>query len=125
MKIEVLEEAKEDLISGYHFYEKQSPGLGSYFLDSLYSEIDSLLLYAGIHRVILDRTAAFPIGFHLQSITVSRTIPFAFAPSLIADAIRLWPGNDCRPPKSLSTGKWHEDCLIMLLPMGKLVLWQA
>lgn len=27
------------------------PGLGSYFLDSLYSDIESLNLYAGIHRV--------------------------------------------------------------------------
>jgi hypothetical protein len=23
----------------------------------------------------------------------------------------------------MSTEKWHEDCLIMLLPVGKLVLW--
>jgi hypothetical protein len=30
MKIEILEAAKEDLISGYQFYEKQSPGLGSH-----------------------------------------------------------------------------------------------
>lgn len=36
MKIEILDEAKEDLIAGHHFYEEQSPGLGSYFLDSLF-----------------------------------------------------------------------------------------
>ena len=44
MRIEILDDAKEDLIDGFHFYEEQSPGLGSYFLDSLFSDIDSLLL---------------------------------------------------------------------------------
>jgi hypothetical protein len=29
------------------FYERQETGLGWYFLDSLFSDIDSLLLYAG------------------------------------------------------------------------------
>ncbi len=42
MKLHVLDSAKDDLVGGYHFYEEQSPGLGSYFLDSLFSEIDSL-----------------------------------------------------------------------------------
>ena len=50
MKIEILAAAKDDLIEGYYFYEKQRKGLGSYFLDSLFSDIDSLQLYAGIHR---------------------------------------------------------------------------
>jgi uncharacterized protein YndB with AHSA1/START domain len=51
MTIEVLDDAKDDLIDGFHFYAEQSPGLGSYFLDSLFADIDSLLLYAGIHRL--------------------------------------------------------------------------
>lgn len=54
MRIEILDDANEDLIDGFHFYEEQSLGLGSYFLDSLFSDIDSLLLYAGIHRVVYD-----------------------------------------------------------------------
>ena len=33
MRIEVLDDAKNDLVDGFHFYEEQSPGLGSYFLD--------------------------------------------------------------------------------------------
>ena len=41
MKIEILDEAEADLIEGYHFYEAQDAGLGSYFLDSLFSDIDS------------------------------------------------------------------------------------
>ena len=44
MRIEILDEAESDLIEGFHFYDGQEPGLGSYFLDSLFSDIDSLLL---------------------------------------------------------------------------------
>lgn len=51
MKIKILESASKDLKKGYLFYEKISPGLGNYFLDSLFSDIDSLLLYAGIHSI--------------------------------------------------------------------------
>ena len=50
MRIEILDEAQEDLIQGFHFYEGREAGLGAYFLDSLFSDIDSLLVYAGIHQ---------------------------------------------------------------------------
>ncbi len=49
MKIKILEEAGQDLIDGFTFYEAQESGLGDYFLDSLFSDIDSLQLFAGIH----------------------------------------------------------------------------
>lgn len=49
MRIELLDEAEEDLFRGARFYERQAPGLGEYFLDSLFADIDSLQLYAGIH----------------------------------------------------------------------------
>ena len=32
MTIELLDEVKDDLVAGYHFYEDQSARLGSYFL---------------------------------------------------------------------------------------------
>jgi hypothetical protein len=44
VKIEILDEAEADLIEGYRFYEAQDAGLGYYFLDSLFSDIDSLLI---------------------------------------------------------------------------------
>jgi hypothetical protein len=52
MRVEILDAAKDDLIAGFHFYEEQSAGLGSYFLDSIFAEIDSLLLHAGIQKVV-------------------------------------------------------------------------
>ncbi|RJX25445.1 MAG: type II toxin-antitoxin system RelE/ParE family toxin [Desulfurivibrio sp.] len=49
MKIKLLSSALEDLSRGRLFYEKQAEGLGEYFFDSLFSDIDSLMLYGGIH----------------------------------------------------------------------------
>ena len=66
MKIQILASAVNDLADGRRFYERQSAGLGEYFLDSLFSDIDSLALYAGIHR------KAF--GFHRL---LSRRFPYA------------------------------------------------
>jgi plasmid stabilization system protein ParE len=50
LKIKILASALEDLSKGYRFYERQGPGLGEYFYDSIFSDIDSLILYAGIHQ---------------------------------------------------------------------------
>jgi len=49
MKIRILSSAINDLEEAGLFYEKQGVGLGDYFFDSLFSDIDSLTLYAGIH----------------------------------------------------------------------------
>ncbi len=52
MKIVILPSARDDLADGFRFYENQGEGLGGYFLESLFSDIDSLHLYAGIHRIV-------------------------------------------------------------------------
>lgn len=67
MKIQILKSASQDLIDGYRFYEKQSEGLGSYFLDTLYSDIDSLAIHGGIH----------PICFNKYNRSLSKRFPFA------------------------------------------------
>ncbi|NTW54670.1 MAG: type II toxin-antitoxin system RelE/ParE family toxin [Chlorobaculum sp.] len=51
MRVLVLEEATTDLADGYRFYEGQANGLGEYFLDSLWSDIQSLRLSGGIHSI--------------------------------------------------------------------------
>ena len=90
MKFEILDEAKEDLISGYYFDEKQSSGLGSYFLDSLYSDIDSLLLYAGIHRVMMGSHRCLSLRF-----------PFAIYYRIENETIRIRAVLDCRQRPAL------------------------
>jgi hypothetical protein len=44
MKIQILDEAEQDLVDGFRFYDVQHAGLGDYFLDSLFSDIDALQL---------------------------------------------------------------------------------
>lgn len=66
-KIRLLDEAYLDLQVGHRFYEKQAPGLGGYFLDSLISDIDSLAVYAGIH----------PTCFGSYHRMLSKRFPFA------------------------------------------------
>ncbi len=48
MKIQFLDIAKEDLVDGYLFYERQAEGLGAYFLDSLFSDVESIQINAGV-----------------------------------------------------------------------------
>ena len=66
MKIKILSSAIEDLHDGRLFYDKQGEGLGEYFFDSLFSDIDSLVLYGGIHIKVF--------GYHRM---LSKRFPYA------------------------------------------------
>ena len=55
MKVKILSSANQDLIDGYYFYNKIKSDLGAYFLDSLFSDIDSLEFYGGIHLIYLGK----------------------------------------------------------------------
>ena len=85
MRVRVLDSAKEHLIEGFHFYEQQTQGLGIYFIDSLFAEIDSLALYGGIHPIFL--------GFHRS---ISKRFPFAIYYLLAGDEVRVHAVLDCR-----------------------------
>lgn len=86
MRIEILESARDDLISGMAFYETQRNGLGAYFLDSLFSDIESLLLFSGIHPIHFDR-------YHRL---LSKRFPFAIYYRTEGDLIRIHAVLDCR-----------------------------
>ena len=45
----VLKEAGDDLKDGHAFYSQMEVGVGYYFWDSLIADIESLIIYAGIH----------------------------------------------------------------------------
>jgi plasmid stabilization system protein ParE len=85
VKIEILDEAQQDLIEGFHFYESREPGVGSYFLDCLFSDIDSLLLFAGIHQIVY--------GYHRS---LSKRFPFAIYYDVVDELIRVHAVLDCR-----------------------------
>jgi plasmid stabilization system protein ParE len=73
MKLRLLTSAFNDLASGRDFYERQGEDLGKYFLDSLFSDIDSLVLYAGIHRKVhgfnrlLSRRFPYAIYYQIET----------------------------------------------------------
>ena len=85
MRITILSSGEEDLEEGSRFYEAQSPGLGSYFLDSLYSDIDSLAYFGGIHQIVF--------GYHRQ---LSKRFPFAVYYRIIDDLVVIFAVLDCR-----------------------------
>jgi hypothetical protein len=40
VRIEILDQAEQDLLEGFHFYEDQEPGLGAYFLTNLFQMLN-------------------------------------------------------------------------------------
>ncbi len=69
MKVKLLSTALEDLYEARLFYERQGEGLGEYFFDSLFSDIDSLILMLGVTRKYLVIIECWPKGFLTQFIT--------------------------------------------------------
>jgi hypothetical protein len=65
MNVVILEDATEDLESGAQFYESCATGVGDYFLDSILSDLDSIVLFAGVHPIYF--------GFHRM---LSKRFPF-------------------------------------------------
>ena len=85
MRIELLAEAREDLAAGFAFYEKQAPGLGRRFLESLFADVDSLRDDAGTHRIVH--------GYHR---CLAQRFPFAIYYKIEDESLRVWAIVDCR-----------------------------
>jgi hypothetical protein len=85
VKIKILDEAQDDLIQGFYFYEGREAGLGAYFLDCLFSDIDSLLLYGGIHQVVYGHRRC-----------LSKRFPFAIYYSVEENIVHVHAVLDCR-----------------------------
>jgi hypothetical protein len=85
MKVRILSSAIEDLWEGRQFYDRQGKGLGEYFFDTVFSEIDSPALYGGIHRHVY--------GFHRL---ICRKFPYAIYYSVAGDEAIVRRVLDCR-----------------------------
>jgi plasmid stabilization system protein ParE len=85
MRIKILSSAVEDLYAGRVFYERQGDGLGEYFFDTLFSDIDSLSLYAGIHLKIF--------GYHRL---MSKRFPYAIYYKIDSNMILVYRVLDLR-----------------------------
>jgi len=85
VKIRILDEAEGDLLDGFKFYELQQDGLGDYFLESLFSDIDSLKIYAGIHQIVF--------GYYRL---LSKRFPFAVYYTIENNMVFIHAVLDCR-----------------------------
>jgi hypothetical protein len=85
VKVRILPSAFNDLADGRVFYDSQGEYLGDYFFNTLFSEIDSLALYAGIHPVVL--------GFHKL---LSETFPYAIYYKILGEDAVVFRVLDCR-----------------------------
>jgi hypothetical protein len=86
LKVRILSAATRDLLQGHAFYEKQKEGLGNYFLDSLFSDIDSLAISAGIHATYFGRYRRL----------LSKRFPFAVYYRVEQDNAMVYAVLDCR-----------------------------
>jgi hypothetical protein len=85
LKIKILRPAEADLVQGAQFYEVQAAGLGAYFLDSLFADIDSLAYFGGIH----------PRNFSFHRM-LSKRFPFAIYYRKLNGDVIVYAVLDCR-----------------------------
>ena len=98
MTIEILPEALADLITGFRFYERQAAGLGRYFLDSLFADIDLLASNGGAHAK----------AFHYHR-SLSTRFPFAIYYRVEAGTVRVRAILDCRRKPSWIRRKLSDE----------------
>lgn len=83
--MQIIDLAEVDLQEGFDFYERQESGVGVYFLNSVFSDIDSLVLYAGIHPM--------KFGFHRM---LCQRFPYAVYYSVGGMTVSVWRVLDLR-----------------------------
>ncbi len=66
MIVRISSDAERDVAEAFWFYESQATGLGSYFRNGIFADIESLASYGGIHEQVA--------GYHR---CLSRRFPFS------------------------------------------------
>ena len=85
----VLTDAENDLDAGKEFYDLNQPGVGEYFWDSLIADIESLFIYAGIHRKdfgfyrMLSKRFPYAVYYYVIAILPIRRNPLWIQSQLI------------------------------------------
>jgi len=102
VRIQILDEADYDLQDGRDFYDRKEDGVGDYFAAALASDIDSLILFAGIHPT--------HFGFHRA---LSKRFPFGVYYLVEDDVICVYAVLDLRRDpawirRRLATGERGE-----------------
>lgn len=85
MRVELRVEARRDLLEGAFFYEQQREGLGDYFTDRLFEDLERLEKEAGVHEIVF--------GLHRK---LSKRFPFAIYYRVAESMIDIVAILDCR-----------------------------
>lgn len=95
-EVVVLEDAALDMEENKAFYEYQRVGLGDYFWDSIISDIESLIIFAGVHQRdfdsyrMLSKRFPYAIYYEIENVTaiVLAVLPVRADPKTIAAKIQ-------------------------------------
>lgn len=82
---EILPSGFQDIANGRDFYDGKDEGLGDAFMAAVFAEIESLRLYAGIHRKVW--------GYHRMLV---ETFPYAVFYKIIEGKILVFRVLDLR-----------------------------
>jgi plasmid stabilization system protein ParE len=86
IKVQISEDALQDLNDGFLFYEAQATGLGDYFAACLKADIEGLRISAGVHRVVYE-------DYHRL---LSRVFPYGIFYTLSGEVAVIWAIIDLR-----------------------------
>ena len=86
IRVQISEDAFQDLNDGFLFYEAQECGLGDYFAACLRADIEGLRVSAGIHRVV------YKDYYRL----LSRVFPYGVFYTMEDDCAVVWAVVDLR-----------------------------
>ena len=99
MKIVISESAADDIAEAYLFYEKQFKGLGDYFEASIFADIRSLVVYAGVHEVHFD----------IYYRKIAAKFPYAIYYAIEDDLLRIHAVADTRRDTTFIEGKLRTN----------------
>ena len=85
MRVELRDEALDDLVDGALFYRQQAPGLDAYFLEGLRADLQKLETTFGIHEKYC--------GYYRS---LSKRFPFAIYYQLTDETVEVVAILDCR-----------------------------
>jgi hypothetical protein len=107
MKLRILDTARDDLVDGCHFHEKREPGLDYYFLTCLYSDIEALKIFGGIHAKPYRH-------FHRALSKVSR-----LQATTRRERLRVDPSHSGLPEESFLDSQASQSHLLTLAELGE------
>lgn len=98
IRVQISEDALQDLEDGFLFYEAQERRLGDYFATCLRADIEGLRVSGGIHRVVYR-------DYHRL---LSRVFPYGIFYTMEGDCAVVWAVNDLRRDPAWIRRKLNE-----------------